>query len=75
MVGFGIVAVFWAFIPWLDRKARHNQRSPVFTTIGVIAILYIVSLTTWAYISVSEEEAEGAKQQAQQQLQYSSHAK
>ncbi|HET9135041.1 MAG TPA: cytochrome bc complex cytochrome b subunit [Candidatus Kapabacteria bacterium] len=75
IVGFGVVAVFWAFIPWLDRRAHHNQKSPIFTWIGVAAIVYIVSLTTWAYISVGEEEAEGSKPAVEHQQPDSTHAK
>lgn len=60
VVGFGVVALFWTFIPWLDRKANQNKRSPLFTWVGVIAIVYMVAMTSWAYVAVDQEQAEAA---------------
>lgn len=51
---FGIAAAFWFFIPVLDRRSARNVRSPLFTIIGIIAILYFIVMTTWGYISVSQ---------------------
>jgi cytochrome b6 len=61
VVGFAIVALLWTFIPWLDRRASQERRSPVFTWIGIVAIVYMTVMTVWAYSSVSDEHAEGAK--------------
>ncbi|HYM20443.1 MAG TPA: cytochrome bc complex cytochrome b subunit [Candidatus Kapabacteria bacterium] len=56
IVGFGIIAVLWTVVPWLDRRAHQNKRSPIFTWIGVVAILYMTAMTTWAYVSVMQEQ-------------------
>ncbi len=56
MIGFGIVAIIWTLIPWLDKRANQNKRSPIFTIIGIVVILYMCVMTTWAYISVSQEQ-------------------
>ena len=61
IVGFGIVAIFWISIPWLDKRADQNKKSPIFSIIGIIAIIYMSAMTTWAYISVSQEQTEPAK--------------
>jgi cytochrome b6 len=63
VVGFTLVLIFWAAVPWLDRRSRANKKSPVFTIIGIVAILYIAIMTTLAYVAVGNEasaEAAGA---------------
>jgi cytochrome b6 len=60
VIGFGVVLLFWALVPWLDRKAKRNEKSPIFTIVGIVAILYFVVMTTVAYIAVGTEQ-EGAK--------------
>ena len=52
-----VVLVFWALVPWLDRRASREQKSPVFTVIGIIMIAVMVGLTTLAYFSVAQEQA------------------
>jgi len=54
---FGVLLVFWTFVPYLDRKAHRGEKSPLFTYIGIAAIFYICIMTTWAYIAVSDESA------------------
>jgi quinol-cytochrome oxidoreductase complex cytochrome b subunit len=39
-------------VPFLDRGAARTGRSPVFTAIGVAALVYIVGLTAWGYRSL-----------------------
>ncbi|MBS1903275.1 MAG: cytochrome bc complex cytochrome b subunit [Bacteroidetes bacterium] len=58
VIGFVLVAVFWTTIPWLDKKADREQRSPLFTWIGIVAIVYMTAMTAWAYVSVSQERVE-----------------
>lgn len=53
---YTLILLFWAAIPWLDRK-----RSRVFTGIGTIAIIGMVILTALAYFSVAEEKAAAEK--------------
>ncbi len=50
-----LVLIFWTLVPWLDRKSRRGQKSPIFTIVGIIAIVGVALLTTLAYISVSQE--------------------
>jgi quinol-cytochrome oxidoreductase complex cytochrome b subunit len=38
-------------VPFLDRGAARRGRSPVFTAIGVVAILFVVGMTAWGYHS------------------------
>lgn len=49
VLAFAAAGVFWVLVPFLDRKAKNNERSPVFTVIGVIAILYIGLVTIVSY--------------------------
>jgi cytochrome b6 len=44
-----IFVLFWFFVPLLDKKASKEQRSPLFTIIGVFIIIYIVIMTFLAY--------------------------
>ncbi len=57
LLAFGAFLVFWTLVPFLDRHAEHERKSPIFTLIGVGGILLMAGLTVWAYISVSEEVA------------------
>ncbi len=54
---YTVVLVFWSLVPWLDRKAKQGERSPLFTWIGIILIAGMLVLTTLAYLSVSNEVA------------------
>ncbi|HVK38446.1 MAG TPA: cytochrome bc complex cytochrome b subunit [Candidatus Kapabacteria bacterium] len=51
VVAFGLVGLFFLFAPFLDRRTARGLRSPVFTIIGVVAILYIVVLTVLGYMN------------------------
>jgi cytochrome b6 len=63
IIGFGVLLVFWTFVPYLDRKAHRGEKSPIFTYIGIAAILYISVMTTWAYIAVGDEQTKAAAEQ------------
>ncbi len=60
---YTIVLLFWTAVPWLDRNARRGKRSPVFTWIGILAIAGIATLTTLAYFSVAQEQADARTEQ------------
>jgi cytochrome b6 len=64
IVLLNVVLVFWMFVPYLDRRAQHQKKSPVFRWIGIAAIGYILVTTTLAYFSVAEEKAEARREQA-----------
>ncbi len=45
VMGFGLIAAFLVFVPFLDRRASRGERSPVFTAIGVVGLLYLIVFT------------------------------
>lgn len=45
VMGFGLIAVFLIFVPFLDRRASRGERSPVFTAIAVVGLLYLIVFT------------------------------
>ena len=47
---FGLCGILWLLVPFLDRWSAAGRRSSVFTTIGVVAIAYIVIMTVMAYL-------------------------
>jgi cytochrome b6 len=47
----GILIALWAIIPFMDRRSAQGQRSPVFTGIGIVAILYIAGTILLGYFT------------------------
>ena len=45
VVAFGLVAIFLVLVPFLDRRANRGERSPVFTVLAVLGLLYLVVFT------------------------------
>jgi quinol-cytochrome oxidoreductase complex cytochrome b subunit len=45
VAGFGLAAAFLIAVPFLDRRASRGERSPVFTAIAIVAILYLIVFT------------------------------
>ena len=45
VVAFGIAALFLVVVPFLDRRASRGERSPAFTMVGVLALIYLVTFT------------------------------
>ena len=52
IVVFGLAGFILLLVPLLDRNVSRRGRSPVFTFIGWIAVVYIVGLTAWGYRSL-----------------------
>ncbi len=50
VTAFAIGGLFWLLVPFLDRKAARGTKSPVFTVIGLIVIVYIVVMTVVGYL-------------------------
>jgi len=48
---FGLAGLLMVLVPFLDRGLERTGKSPRFTLIGVIAILYMVGMTAWGYRS------------------------
>jgi cytochrome b6 len=49
---FGLGGVLLVLVPFLDRRLVRQGKSPVFTAIGVIGLVYIVGMTAWGYRSL-----------------------
>ncbi len=52
MAIFGIMigALIWMLVPYLDRNASRERRSPLFTVFGYIVLIYIIVLTALSYL-------------------------
>jgi len=48
--GFMIGGILLMLVPFLDRNAARGRRSPVFTFIGWIIVLYIIVMTALTYL-------------------------
>src|SRR5262245_49046154 len=49
VVAFGIVALMLVAVPFLDRRANRGERSPAFTVLAILGLLYLVSFTIVGY--------------------------
>jgi cytochrome b6 len=49
---FGLAALALLMVPFLDRGIVRQERSPLFTAAGVLALVYIVGMTAWGYRSL-----------------------
>jgi len=47
---FFFAAIFWMFVPFLDIWSAREKRSKLFTWIGIVSLVYIVSMTILTYI-------------------------
>jgi len=45
VLAFGLAAAFLVFVPFLDRRASRGDRSPIFTIIATLALVYLVAFT------------------------------
>ena len=45
VVAFGAAAAFLVLVPFLDRRASRGERSPVFTIIALLGLVYLVTFT------------------------------
>ena len=48
-LGFGLLGLLFAAVPFLDRRAGRGERSPAFTAAGVMVFVYLVALTWYAW--------------------------
>jgi cytochrome b6 len=51
ILGFGLAALLLLLVPFLDRGVVRRGRSPLFTAVGVVAVVYMLALTAWGYRS------------------------
>jgi len=45
VVAFGLIAVFLVLVPFLDRRASRGERSPVFTVLAALGLVYLIVFT------------------------------
>jgi quinol-cytochrome oxidoreductase complex cytochrome b subunit len=45
VIGFGLAAAFLVFVPFFDRRASRGMRSPAFTIVAVLGLVYFVTFT------------------------------
>jgi cytochrome b6 len=50
LFGFMIGGLLWMLVPFLDRNAAKERKSPVFSFIGWVIFLYIVVMTALTYL-------------------------
>jgi cytochrome b6 len=48
-VGFAVLGMLFALVPFLDRRAARGERSPLFTVAGWAVLVYLVGLTWYAW--------------------------
>jgi cytochrome b6 len=46
-----VAGLLWALVPFLDRRSARGEKSPLFTAIGVLALLYFVGMTLYGHFS------------------------
>jgi cytochrome b6 len=49
-VGFAMLGLLFALVPFLDRRAARGERSPVFTAVGILVFVYFLALTCYAWL-------------------------
>jgi cytochrome b6 len=49
IVAFGLGALFWVVVPFLDKADAPPGRGRLFTIIGVVIVLYIIGMTIYGY--------------------------
>ena len=45
VIAFGIAALFLVLVPFLDRRASRGERSPLFTVLAALGLVYLISFT------------------------------
>ncbi len=43
--------LFWLLVPFLDRKSSRGEKSPLFTAIGIVALVYFVGMTIYGAVT------------------------
>jgi len=52
IMAFGIGGLLMLLVPFLDRGVEKNGKSPMFSIIGVVALLFMIGMTIWGYASL-----------------------
>lgn len=53
ILAFLIGAVLWMLVPFIDRKAAAEKKSPVFSWAGLLILLYIIIMTLLTYLQTN----------------------
>jgi len=49
---FSLAGLLLVLVPFLDRRVERTGRSPGFTLVGIVAVVYMVGMTAWGYRSL-----------------------
>jgi cytochrome b6 len=49
ILGFGLIGLLGLLVPFLDRNVSQSGRSPVFTLVGILGLVFIAVMTSWGY--------------------------
>jgi quinol-cytochrome oxidoreductase complex cytochrome b subunit len=52
ILAFGLLGLILVLVPFLDRGVALRGRSPGFTILGAVALVYVVAMTAWGYSSL-----------------------
>ena len=50
---FSLSGLLLVLVPFLDRGVSRTGRSPIFTWVGIVALVYMVGMTAWGYRSLA----------------------
>jgi len=50
---FSLGGLLLVLVPFLDRGVNRTGRSPIFTWVGVVALVYMIGMTAWGYRSLA----------------------
>jgi cytochrome b6 len=50
LFAFGLAGAAWFFLPLLDRRSARGEPSPWLTVIGVLALLFVATMTFLGYV-------------------------
>lgn len=48
---FAFAGLLMMLVPFLDRGVQRSGKSPIFTAVGIVSLVYIVGMTAWGYRS------------------------
>ena len=49
----GLAGLFWLLVPFLDQRSSRNERSPLFTAVGIVGIILFSGLTLLGWLHAS----------------------
>jgi len=54
ILGFLLGGLLFLLVPFLDRRAAREKKSPVFTVIGLVIVIYILLMTALTYLAPTQ---------------------